>query len=359
MARTLKSDLPSGHFHVGNGASSSHPAFPLIDVGKSSRTSDFTINPPNVKIDADVKKIVAMESEKLRFKILKRLADEPDWDLDKVLRSPDGEKDNAKARLARDGRSAVISEVSKAINTSSIDHSSKYLLSNEPLYVYALSYAIYQEEVDDSEGINDRILVATENKIKTHFNKQLAKKFIVDRHINLSKEQKKQVMQAAASTHISYLAGEPAKAINKIVSKYVDFGDLNILVDKFFESGPIDPEKGTPEIRQLMVRYLVDIGLSVSKSDLAPASSTSSGGGAGPGPAPGPGGAVGGVSRTSPADEKLRESGSGIGMSGSGPEDPASELAKRIAEMDISAKKEGTSSTTASSDSPKSQKTAK
>ena len=368
MARSFKSDLSSGHAHFGNGSSTFNPAFPLPGMGKFSRTSDFTINPPNVKIDADLKKLVVQQSEKLRSKVLKPLVDESHWKLDEVLKLPDGTKDSAKARLARDGKSAVISEVSKAINASSIDHSSKYLLSNEPLYVYALSYAIYQEEVDDAEGINDRILMAAENKIKAYFNKLLAKKYIEDRHINLSKDQKKQILQAAESTNISYLQGEPSRAINKIVSRYVDYGDLNILVDKFFEAGTIDPEKGTPQVRQLMVKYLADIGLTVSKADLNPATTPSGGGtgssgGGGTGSSGGtsPGGAAPGkaVSRTGPSEEMLREP--GMATSGSSGENPSSksspsDLAKRIADLALG--KESSNPKTSIED-PKTSKTGK
>jgi hypothetical protein len=268
MARTAKTDLPSVSLPVGNGSSVLTPNFPLLDLGKFSRVSDFTINPPNVRIDPDIRKIVERESEKLRLKTLKYNGDESDWHLNAILESADGVKDNAKSRLMRDGKSAVVSEVSKAINASSIDHSSKYLLSNEPLYVYALSFAIYNEKVEDAEGINDRIIVATEQKIKTYFNRQLAKKIIKDKHLDLSDEQKKKVLQAVGSTNISYLHGEPAKAVNRIIARYVDYGQLNTLVDKYFESGIIDPEKGTPQIRQMMVKYLVDIGLTISPEDL-------------------------------------------------------------------------------------------
>lgn len=362
MARTLKSDLPSGNFHFGNGSSIINPAFPILDLGNSPRASDFTINPPNVKIDADLKKIVTRESERLRLKVLKNLTSESEWDLGKVLKlAPDGPKDNAKAKLARDGKSAVISEVSKAINASSIDHTSKFLLSNEPLYVYALSYVIYQEEVKDSDGMDDRILTATENKIRPYFNKLLAKQYILDRHIDLSKEQKKQILKAAESTNISFLPGEPAKAIGKIVAKYVDYGDLNLLVEKFFEAGTIDPEKGTPQIRQLMVKYLIDIGLMVPKTDLIEAggspTGTPAGSSGGSTPAAGSSGP-----RTGPSDEKLRETGMGASGSSSGsslPKDPASELAKRISEMDISPRKEGAASPGTSLENPKSSKTGK
>jgi hypothetical protein len=269
MAKTARTDLPQVSLPVGNGTSVLTPNFPLLDLGKYSRVSDFSIIPPNIRIDAEIKKMVEKESERLRFKTLKYGGDESDWHLHCILDSADGVKDNAKSKLVRDGKSAVVSEVSKSISMSNIDHSSKYLLSIEPLYVYALSYAIYSEKVEDAEGVNDRIIAVVDHKIKPYFNRLIAKKIIRDRHLDLSDEQKKKILNAAASTHISYLKGEAVKTINRIIAKFVDYGQLNMLVDKFFESGLIDPERGTPQVRQAMVRYLVEIGLTVSPDDFS------------------------------------------------------------------------------------------
>lgn len=271
MARTHKSDSSSGNFAIGNGSTVLTPAFPLLDFNKFTRISDFTITPSNVKIDPDMKMIIERDSERLRYKTLKYNSGQiEDWQLSTILKSPEGAKDNAKAKLTRDGKSAVISEVSKKLNDSSIDHSSRFLLSHVPLYVYALSYAIYYEKVKDAEGIDDRIVTTTENKIKTYFNRAFAKKMIRDRHLKLSREQKKSILSEASRTPMSYLKGEPLKVISKIIAKYVDHGKLNTLVDMFFESGEVDPAKGTPQVRQLMVKYLVDIGLNVSFDEEEP-----------------------------------------------------------------------------------------
>lgn len=338
MGSTHKSDSHSGPGYFGNGSAVLSPTFPLLDMGKFSRTSDFTIHPPNVKIDAALMTIVEKECEKLRLKRLKNLKDESDWNLTNVLKLPDSIKDTAKARLLRDGKSAVISEVSKSLNMSSLDHSSKYLLSNEPLYVYALSYTIYKEEVEDSEGLNDRIIAAVETKIKPYFNALLVKKIVKDQHLNLSDEQKKKILQAARTTNISYLQGEPLKAINKIISKYVEYGDMNILVDKFFESGKIDPSKGTPQVRQLMVKYLINIGLTVSPADLQNATSSSSsatsGSAARPGTSAGAGRTTAGSENpTGSANEPLRSAGP--------PQTPtAKELAEQLAKIGHGGEKE-------------------
>lgn len=270
--KTPGSGSSFGKLHFGNGSSVKSelftPSFPLVDMGKYSWVSDFDISAPNVKMDPSLKTIVEKESERLAYKKLKYSSKrQSEWRLENILKTEDTIKNNAKVKLTRDGKSAIVAEVSRDINASSIDHSTKYLLSNEPLYVYALSYAIYYEKVQDAEGINDRVVVAAEKMIKTYFNMVLAEEIIKSRHLQLSTAQRTKVLREAASTNFSYLKGEPYKAINKIIAKYVDHGRLHALVDRFFTSGEIDPSKGTPQVRELMVKYLVDIGLTLSDED--------------------------------------------------------------------------------------------
>lgn len=267
------SGSPHGHLHFGNGSSHKSdvltPAFPLLDLGKRAWVSDFHIQAPNVKIDANMKTLIERESEKLAAKSFKYQSKKSvDWSLEAIMNTEDGPRNEGKRKLIRDGKSATISEVSKAINASSLDHTSKYLLSSEPIYVYALSFAIYFEKVHDADGINDRVVVATAKKIKSYFNKVLALEIIKSKHLELSPAQKEKILHEAAATNISYVKGQPTSAINRIISRYLDYGKLHTLVDHFFASGEIDPDKGTPQVRQLMVNYLADIGLTVPDEDL-------------------------------------------------------------------------------------------
>lgn len=270
--KTLGSDLPYGKLSFGNGFSVKQeisPTFPILDLGKFSWISDFDIQAPNVKIEPSLQTIIEKENERLSYKVLRYDSNElRDWRLGEIMYSQDGKQNNAKAKLTRDGKSAVIGEVSRKINASSLDHTTKFLLSQEALYIYALSYAIYYEKVPDAEGIYDRVILAVENRVKPYFNKVLALEIIRDKHLELSDTQKKKIMREAGHTNISYLKGEPVKAIQKIITKYLDYGKLHTLVDKFFESGEIDPSKGTPQVRQLMVKYLIDIGLTPTDEDL-------------------------------------------------------------------------------------------
>ncbi|MBL6445553.1 hypothetical protein JMN32_04490 [Fulvivirga sp. 29W222] len=249
---------------LGNGSSYTPitAKFPILDIARPLWVSDFSVEPPRVKIDPSMKDIVERISKSLATKSLKyKSRQRKDWSLKEIMKDGDSNKINAKSKLVRDGFSAVIAEVSKMLNKSSIDHTSKFLLSNEPLYVYALSFVIYYEKVKDAEGINDRVITLTENEIKPFFNILLARAAIEQRHLNLSIEQRKDIYKAASNTNISYVKGMPAGAISKIIAKYVDNGSIHDLVDRFFASGEIDPAKGTPQIRQLMVNYLKEIGL--------------------------------------------------------------------------------------------------
>lgn len=271
MSTNILGSTNLGKITLGNGSTNGNfnVKFPLLDFAKPLWVSDFKIEPPRVKIDPSMKEIVERISKSLAYKPLKfKSRQRKDWTLREIMKEQDKKEGEAKSRLMRDGHSAIISEVSKAIDRSSIDHSSKFLLSNEPLYVYALCYVIYYEKVKDAEGINDRVMFVIESEAKPFFNMLLAKTIIEQKHLNLSSEQKRTIYKAAAETNISYLKGMPVPAIMKIISKYVDNGNIHRLVDKFFESGEIDPAKGTPQIRQLMVNYLNEIGLIVPNEEI-------------------------------------------------------------------------------------------
>lgn len=270
MSNNILGSANFGEMTLGNGSSHTNISakFPLLNFAKPLWISDFNIEPPRVKIDPMAKQIVdkvceSLVNKPLRYKSRQR----KDWTLKEIMKDEDKKGNDAKSKLIRDGHSATISEVSKDINRSNIDHTTKFLLSYEPIFVYALSFAIYYEKVKDTEGINDRVIAVTEGEIKSFFNVLLAKESIKQRHLDLSQEQIREIYKAASNTSISYVKGMPAGSISKIISKYVDQGNLHRLVDKFFESGEIDPAKGTAQIRQLMVNYLKEIGLIVKEHD--------------------------------------------------------------------------------------------
>lgn len=270
MSTNILGSANFGKISLGNG--SSHipitAKFPLLDMAKPLWVSDFNIEAPRVKIDPLMKDIVERISKSLAGKSLKyKSRQRKDWMLREIMKDSGG-KGNAKSKLIQDGHSATISEISKMINKSSVDHTTKFLLSNEALYVYALSFVVYYEKVKDAEGMNDRVITLTEKEIKPFFNIMLAKATIEQRHLNLNAEQKKEIFKEASNTSISYVKGMPVNAISKIITKYVDNGSIHNLVDKFFESGEIDPSKGTPQIRQLMVNYLKEIGLMIPKEEV-------------------------------------------------------------------------------------------
>ncbi|ELR72563.1 hypothetical protein C900_01237 [Fulvivirga imtechensis AK7] len=269
MNTNILGSTTNGGISLGNGSSGGNIAvkFPLLDFARPLWVSDFNIEPPRVKIEPSIKEIVERISKKLVDKPLRYKSRQlKEWKLRDIMKEDD-KKGDAKAKLIRDGYSATIAQVSESLNRSNIDHTTKFLLSNEPLYVYALSFVIYYEKVKDADGVNDRVIVVAENEIKPFFNVLLAKATIEHRHLNLTAAQRKEIYKAAANTNISYVKGMPNSAISGIISKYVDHGNIHRLVDKFFESGEIDPAKGTPQVRQLMVNFLKEIGLIVPERD--------------------------------------------------------------------------------------------
>lgn len=270
MSTNILGSANFGDIALGNGSSLTgvSASFPLSDFRKPLWVSDFNIEPPRVKMDPLAVEIVERTSKKLKDKPLKyKSRQRKDWMLKHIMNEDDKKGTDARSKLVREGHSATISEVSSTINRSNADHTVRFLLSNEPLYVFALSFVIFYEKVKDAEGINDRVIAVTETEIRPFFNKLLAREVIRRRHLELSKDQKEAIFGEVGKIAISYLRGAPMGTISKVISKYVDQGSLHRLVDKFFESGEIDPAKGTPQIRQLMVNYLKQIGLVVKEKE--------------------------------------------------------------------------------------------
>ncbi|ERM80829.1 hypothetical protein P872_12200 [Rhodonellum psychrophilum GCM71 = DSM 17998] len=243
------------------------PDFPLLNLGKFRAPSDFKIHAPNVKIDPAIIKLTTKVNDVLSKKSFSYNSKIKGWKLSEILASEDANL-NTKAKLTRDGFNAVIGDVSSRINRSSTDHSFRFLLSHEYLYVYALSYVIYKEKVKDAAGISERVIITCEREIKPYFNRLLAREVIKGKHLNLQEQQSKKIFEEVAKSNISYLNGVPINAIQKIITKYLNYGNLHSLVDEFFESGGIDPLRGTPQIRQHMVKYLAEIGLKITDQDI-------------------------------------------------------------------------------------------
>ena len=96
---------------LGNG--SSHipitAKFPILDTARPLWVSDFSVEPPRVKIDPSMKEIVERVCKSLATKSLKyKSRQRKDWSLKEIMKDKDS-KGNAKSKLVRDGHRAVIS----------------------------------------------------------------------------------------------------------------------------------------------------------------------------------------------------------------------------------------------------------
>jgi hypothetical protein len=252
--------------------------------------NDFYVSPPSVKMDALAEEVIKKEltaAGKLKDirlpltdagKTLAELLAPHVPGLKQPTAPASEDPDNAankrgpiapppleptlKERLIKDGHSAVIAKVSKRIRNSNIDHTARWLLSFEPIYVWALFKAVYDDQVTDEDGIFSRVLKQV-GDVKKFLAEKLTDAVIAANRLSVSQTQRNEAVARIVALDMSYLAGKVEPFVLQVISEINTFGNLPDLVDAFFlaSKNEIDPRRATPKVKSLMVHYLDEIGL--------------------------------------------------------------------------------------------------
>lgn len=233
--------------------------------GTVNPVSDFYVAPPTVRMDELVEKVI---KDKLTEKLSNLKPEEADADEDSLenflnISVPPNSTPTMKDRLVGKGLTARISKVSQRIRKSNVEHTTRWLLSFEPIYVYLLFKAVYADKVEDEDGIFSRVL-AGEAKIRQFLSTPIVETVLETKRIDAKNDLDK-IAGRLVSANMPYLSGQVEPFVLNLVEEVSTYGKLPELVDKFFSSQKkeIDPGRGTPQVKALMVQYLDDIGLRV------------------------------------------------------------------------------------------------
>lgn len=168
-----------------------------------------------------------------------------------------------KAELIKD-KSALISEVTKRINSSPLDYTDKFILSNESIYVYTLFKAIKGDGVKDANGVFSRVMNDGVIRIREYINRKLLTRIIETERIDLEGFKVDDLANKIANIPISYAKGQVKRAVLETINGIDSFGDIEKLVNEFFASGEVSiPSSEKPRIKSIMINYLAEIGLNV------------------------------------------------------------------------------------------------
>ncbi|MFA0963848.1 hypothetical protein AB9P05_18730 [Roseivirga sp. BDSF3-8] len=169
-------------------------------------------------------------------------------------------------KLLQGGHAKTIQQVSEKINRIRLDSTTRYLLSQEPVYVYLLYQVIQSEGVEDEEGILNRILNNAES-LRTDLYELVIEEVINEKKLAIDDDYKSQLLRRivgknppldTASDHIL----DELKEVLKV-------GALPQIVDEYLKNFPevyFNPSK-RKRVAKTMVDKLVEINFDPSRPD--------------------------------------------------------------------------------------------
>lgn len=170
--------------------------------------------------------------------------------------------------LIRLGWAATVGQVSKRLSQSNLDHGTKFILSQEPLFALLAHFSVENDrlEVGDDDGLFNRVLFNLP-KLKEPLNAEIINKAIEEERLKVSGQ----------TGFVDFAKKRPLNFLeNKLVPVILDYleafesggGQIQLVVNEYFDpaSSEVDPLRGTPEVRRRMTNFLVDIGLVISST---------------------------------------------------------------------------------------------
>ncbi|MDJ0571215.1 MAG: hypothetical protein QNJ53_19490 [Pleurocapsa sp. MO_192.B19] len=174
---------------------------------------------------------------------------------------------DAKTRISEEGITGQIETLSDRLNSSNLDDTKRVLLSNKNIYA-ALIQKILQEEIvraTDLEGLYNAVLRYADREPRKYFLARLLTLVLNGKRIQIktAKKQWQKLADLTLEQGIPIRMGQVEPAVVNFLSVIYKEGDIPYYLDKYIEKDEIDPHNFTPEIRQSMIDYLVNLGLKI------------------------------------------------------------------------------------------------
>ncbi|MDJ0590873.1 MAG: hypothetical protein QNJ72_12890 [Pleurocapsa sp. MO_226.B13] len=178
---------------------------------------------------------------------------------------------NAKTHISEQGITGRIATLSDRLNSSNLEDTKRLLLSKTDIYA-ALIQKILDENLvkpDDLEGLYNAVLRYAEQEPRKYFLAQLLTLVLNAKRIQI-KEAKKQWQKLANLTleqGIPIRLGQVEPAVVDFLNVIYKEGDIPYYLNKYINKGEIDQHNFTPEIKQSMIDYLVNLGLKIKSEE--------------------------------------------------------------------------------------------
>ena len=178
---------------------------------------------------------------------------------------------NAKRRISEEGITGYIETLSDHLNSSSLDDTTRVLLSKIDIYA-ALIQKILDEEVVDSsdlQGLYHAVRRYVEQEPRKYFLARLLTEVLNAKHIHLEGEKKQWHIldELTLQRGIPIRLGQVEPAVRGILDVIYKQGDLPHYLDEYIKKGEIETHNFTSDIKQAMIDYLVNLDLNIKSEE--------------------------------------------------------------------------------------------
>lgn len=178
-----------------------------------------------------------------------------------------GRYPDAKTRISEEGITGQIQTLSDRLSSSNLDDTKRILLSNKDIYA-ALIQKILAEEVvrgTDLDGLYNAVLRYVDQEPRKYFLARLLTLVLNGKRIQIktAKKQWQKLANLTLEQGIPIRLGQVEPAVVNFLNVIYKQGDIPYYLDKHIEKDEIDPHNFTPEIKQSMIDYLVNLGINI------------------------------------------------------------------------------------------------
>jgi len=177
----------------------------------------------------------------------------------------------AKKTISGKGITGYIEVLSDRLNSSSLEDLTRLLLSNTDIYAALIAKILAGNIVNlyDVDGLYNAVLRYVEQDPRKYFLARLLTEVLNAKHIQIKvgKKQWQILDELTLERGIPVRAGQTELAVQEILYAIYKQGDIPYYIDEYIKKGDIDSHNFTSAIKQAMIDYLVNLGLSIKSEE--------------------------------------------------------------------------------------------
>jgi hypothetical protein len=178
-----------------------------------------------------------------------------------------GETEPVKDRLAKKIAVERIHEVTRRLDTTGLDDTTRLLLSNSDIYAFMLLQSVGSVKPDDIAGLANAVLLRVADQPKRSFLARILAEVTRDLKVKISRNDPTnknwpRLVELTLERGINIRAGQVRSSVMDLLGLLYSEGNIPYYLNKYILERSIVPISAfTPTIKRSMIKYLGDLGV--------------------------------------------------------------------------------------------------